>query len=135
MNQILFKLTTMSTKLSICFIYYGLFKKANSRLIRATRIATYGTTFHIIGYYVPAFLISVFQCTPVSKSWHSKELGKCIDLTEFRFYTAAANIITSVLVIATPLPALSQMRHTRPEVTELMGLILLGIVQVEANPR
>ncbi len=127
-TEIFFKMTTMMTKLSICFIYYDLFKKANSRLIRATRTVTYGTALLIIGYYVPAFFVSIFQCTPVSKSWYSKESGTCIDLVKFRFYTAAANIITSVLVIATPLPALSKMRHTRPEVTELMGLILLGLV-------
>lgn len=118
----------MLTKVSICLIYYDLFKKANSLLIRATRMATYGTTFIIIGYYVPAFFVSIFQCNPVSKSWHSKESGTCIDLNNFRFYTAAANIITSVLVIALPLPALSKMRNRRPEVTELMGLILLGVV-------
>lgn len=118
----------MLTKLSICLIYYDLFKRANSGLIRATRMATYGTTLLIIGYYVPAFFVSIFQCSPVSKAWRSKESGTCINLDEFRLYTAAANIITSVLVIATPLPALSKMRHTRPEVTELMGLILLGMV-------
>lgn len=118
----------MLTKLSICLIYFDVFKRANSRLIRATRMLTYGTTLLIIGYYVPAFFVSMFQCTPVSKSWNSKESGTCIDLDEFRFYTAAANIITSVLVIATPLPALSKMRHTRPEVADIMGLILLGTV-------
>ena len=118
----------MSTKLSICLIYYDLFKKAHSRLIRATRIATYGTTVLIIGCYVAAFFVSIFQCNPVSKSWHSKQPGTCIDLSKFRFCTAAVNIITSMLVIAIPLPALSRIRHTRPEVTELMGLILLGMV-------
>ena len=91
-------------------------------------MVTYGTTLLIIGYYVSAFFVSIFQCSPVSKSWHSKESGTCIDLDEFRLYTAAANIITSVLVIATPLPALSKMRDSRPEITELMGLILLGMV-------
>lgn len=118
----------MLTKLSICLIYFGLFKRANSRLIRVTRMVTYGTTLLIVGYYIPALFISIFQCTPVSKSWHSKQSGKCIDLNEFRLYTAAANIITSVLVIATPLPALTKMRHTRPEVTGLIGLILLGMM-------
>ena len=128
LNQVFFKLTTMSTKLSICLIYFHIFKKANSRLIRATRMVIYGTTLLIVGYYVPAFFVSIFQCTPVSKSWHPKQPGPCIDLDNFRFYTAAANIVTSVLVIATPLPALGKMRRTRPEVTELMGLILLGMV-------
>ena len=91
-------------------------------------MVTCGTALLVTGYYLAAFFVSIFQCNPVSKSWHSKEQGTCIDLDEFRYYTAAVNIITSVLVITTPLPALSKMRHTRPEITELMGLILLGFM-------
>lgn len=68
LSHIFFKVTTMSTKLSICLIYYDLFKRANSRLIRATRMVTNGTTLLILAYYVPAFIVSIFQCTPVSKS-------------------------------------------------------------------
>ncbi|MCJ1458920.1 hypothetical protein MMC28_009296 [Mycoblastus sanguinarius] len=128
LNQIFFKLTTMLTKLSICLIYYNMFKRANSGLIRATRMATCGTALLIFCYYMAAFFVSVFECTPVPKSWHSKESGTCINMNKFRLSTAAVNIITSVLVIAIPLPALSKMRHTRPEITELMGLILLGVV-------
>ena len=82
----------------------------------------------VVGYYAAAFLVSSFQCTPVAKSWRPKELGTCIDLDKFRYYTAAANIITSVLIIVIPLPALSKMRQTRPGITELMGLILLGLM-------
>ena len=128
LNQVFFKLTTLSTKISICIVYLHIFQRANSLLIRVTRMVTYGTAFLVLGYYGAAFFVSVFQCRPISKAWHSKESGSCIDNDEFRFYTAAVNIITSVLIIVTPLPALSKMRRTRPEVTELMGLILLGLM-------
>lgn len=117
----------MCTKLSICFVYFNVFKRANSRLIRATRVVTVFTALLVVGYYFAAFLVSIFQCTPVSKSWYPKVSGTCIYLDRFRNYTAAINIITSVLVIVTPLPALSKMRQNRPEITELMGLILLGL--------
>ncbi|KAL8722089.1 MAG: hypothetical protein Q9181_007562 [Wetmoreana brouardii] len=128
LNQVFFKLTTLSAKISILLIYYHLFKRANSKLIRATRMMTSGLIVLVVGYYLAAFLVSIFQCTPVSKSWSRKQPGTCIDLDRFRYYTAAMNIITSVFIIATPLPALSQMRQSRPEVTELMGLVLLGLV-------
>ena len=109
---------------SICLIYHSIFKRANSRRIRATRVAVWALTLLIVGYYVSAFFVSIFQCNSVSKSWHSKEKGTCIDLNKFRYYTAAANIITSVLIIVIPL----LMRQTRPEFKEIMGLILLGLV-------
>ncbi|KAL8697717.1 MAG: hypothetical protein Q9201_006968 [Fulgogasparrea decipioides] len=94
---------------------------------------TSGLIVLVVGYYLAAFLVSIFQCTPVSKSWSRKQPGTCIDLDRFRYYTAAVNIITSVFLIATPLPALSKMRQSRPEVTELMGLILLGLVDINTK--
>ena len=130
LNQVFFKLTTLCTKLSICIIYLKVFKQEISRLILATRVVTICTAVLVGGYYFAAFWISIFQCIPVSRSWHPKASGSCVDLDKFRLYTAAVNIITSVLIIITPLPALSRMRHTRPEISELMGLILLGLVQV-----
>jgi len=122
-------LTTMSSKLSICLVYHGLFQRANSKLVLATRIMTKATALLIVGYYGAAFFVSIFQCTPVSKSWlSSKHMGgSCIDLDKFRCCTAAASIITSVLLISIPLPALIRMKHTRPEVSELIVLILLGL--------
>ncbi|KAL9635805.1 MAG: hypothetical protein Q9164_003233 [Protoblastenia rupestris] len=128
LNQVFFKVTTGFTKLSICLILLSMFQRANSGLVRATRTVIWGTIALVVGYYVAAFFVSIFQCTPVSKSWHTKEPGTCVDLDEFRYYNASVNIITSVLVIFTPLPALSKMRQTRPEITELMGLILLGLM-------
>jgi len=90
---------------------------------------TKATALLIVGYYGAAFFVSIFQCTPVSRSWlFGKHMGgSCIDLDEFRYCTAAANIITSVLLISIPLPALIRMKHTRPEVSELIVLILLGL--------
>ena len=130
LNQVFFKLTTLCTKLSICVIYLDVFTRAVSRLIRATRVVTICTAVLVIGYYSAAFWASTFQCTPISKSWYPKTPGSCIDLDKFRRFTAAVNIITSVLIITIPLPALSRMRQARPEISELMGLILLGLMQV-----
>ena len=66
----------------------------------------------------------------MEKSWMPHQEGHCIDLEEFRFYTAAANIITSVLVIAVPLPALLSIcvTNSAPRILEVIGLILLGLL-------
>lgn len=42
--------------------------------------------------------------------------------------TAVFNVITSVLVITIPIPALVKLKKHRPEVKQLIGLILLGSV-------
>ncbi|KAL9126192.1 MAG: hypothetical protein Q9217_004721 [Psora testacea] len=47
----------MATKISILLIYHGLFKRANDKLIRATRAVIYGTALLVVGYYVAAFFV------------------------------------------------------------------------------
>ena len=130
LNQVFFKLTTMCFKLSLCLAYWKLFSRFNSPGFRLTTYAVCALTFSIVGYYGAAFFASIFQCTPIDKSWMTKYDGHCIDLNKFRFYTAAANIITSVFVIALPLPALFAIRLELevPEMNLIIVLILLGLL-------
>jgi hypothetical protein len=82
----------------------------------------------IIGAYGSAFFVSIFQCTPINKTWNKHVDGTCVNLTEFRMSTAVFNLITSALVITLPIPTLIKFKKKRPEVTQLLGLILLGLV-------
>ena len=128
LNQIFFKMTTLFTKLSLCIAYTKLFQRATNSTIRWTRIVNYATAFLVVGYYGAAFFVSIFQCTPISKVWRPKEVGTCINLTDFRYSTAAVNTFTSLLVIATPLPALFQIRRHGSEISQVCFLILLGLM-------
>ncbi|KAK0659516.1 hypothetical protein DIS24_g3972 [Lasiodiplodia hormozganensis] len=127
-NMIVFKPTYLFTKLSLCLVYAQLFKRADSKTVRITRMLVYFTTFVVVGYYGSATIISIFQCNPIRKSYLSKTSGTCIDLTQFRFSGHAVNIITSIMVICIPLPALFKMKDKRPEIKQLLFLILLGFV-------
>ncbi|KAK7701580.1 hypothetical protein SLS57_011699 [Botryosphaeria dothidea] len=126
--MIVFKPTYLFSKLSLCLVYAQLFKRADSLTVRITRVLVYITTFVVVVYYGAATIISIFQCTPVEKSYLSKTPGSCIDLTQFRFSGHAVNIITSIMVICIPLPALFKMKDKRPEIKQLLFLILLGLV-------
>lgn len=128
--MVVFKPTYLFTKLSLCLVYAQLFKRADSLTVRITRVLVYLTTFVVVGYYGAATIVSIFQCTPIEKSYFSKTPGTCIDLVQFRFSGHAVNIITSIMVIAIPLPALFQMKDKRPEIKQLLFLILLGLVYV-----
>lgn len=132
--MIVFKPTYLFSKLSLCLVYAQLFKRADSLTVRITRVLVYITTFVVVVYYGAATIISIFQCTPVEKSYLSKTPGSCIDLTQFRFSGHAVNIITSIMVICIPLPALFKMKDKRPEIKQLLFLILLGLVYVTSAP-
>ncbi|KAH8731087.1 hypothetical protein GQ44DRAFT_373463 [Phaeosphaeriaceae sp. PMI808] len=128
MNQIIFKLTTPLCKLSLCFLYHSICSAATSRLMKRTRLAIQCTIVFILGSYVSALFISIFQCTPVRKIWEPTTAGVCINLMQFRYSTAIFNIATSLAVITLPIPVLLQLKHHRPEIKQLLALILLGLM-------
>jgi hypothetical protein len=127
-NQIVFKLTTPLCKLSLCLLYRKICAASTGRLIERTRIAICATIILIIGVYTSALLVSIFQCTPIHKTWDQKTPGSCINPTSFRYSTAIFNLITSVTIITIPIPMLLKLKHQRPEIKQLIGLILLGLM-------
>ncbi|KAH8756403.1 hypothetical protein F5882DRAFT_385132 [Hyaloscypha sp. PMI_1271] len=133
LDQLLSKPTMMFTKLSLVFIYRRLFQTTSTALIRFCRGLNYFLTILIVGYYSAAFLIVIFECTPVDKSWHRHKPGTCINKYIFFYFTGAVNITTSLLVISMPLPVLVKLKHRKTEITQLLGLILLGLIDTAAS--
>jgi len=86
----------------------------------------YFTAFLVVTYYGAAFLATVFECTPIDKMWYPNKPGNCINKPTFFYATDAVNVTTSLLVILIPLPVLLIAKHQRSEVTQVLGLILLG---------
>ncbi|KAL2066921.1 hypothetical protein VTL71DRAFT_1345 [Oculimacula yallundae] len=127
-NMVLFKLSTGATKLSLCFVYAGLFKKADSRLVRISRILNWILAAVVVIFYTSTFIASIFQCIPIQKAWIPKAKGTCIDKTAFRYAGHSVNLITSIWVIALPLPVLFQLSNRAREITQIIFLVLLGSV-------
>ncbi|KAH7095701.1 hypothetical protein FB567DRAFT_543985 [Paraphoma chrysanthemicola] len=128
MNQIIFKLTTPLCKLSLCVLYQTICAASSGRVVERTRVAIWLTITLIIGAYASALVVSIFQCTPIRKVWEPKTQGSCIDVTKFRYSTAVLNIATSLMVITLPIPVLLKLKHQRPEIKQLIGLVLLGLI-------
>jgi hypothetical protein len=106
---------------------------ADTFWIRFCRGLNYFTAFLVVAYYGAAFLGTIFECTPVDKMWYPNKPGTCIDKSAFFYATDAVSVITSLLVISTPLPVIFIVRRRRTEITQLLGLILLGLVDTTAS--
>ena len=118
----------MMTKLSLFFVYRDLFRKADSRLVRYSRIVNYATAFFVATFYFAIFIAVTFQCTPVAKSWKTKLPGTCVDIRSIRYVTAVVNIVTSLLVIGLPLPLLFSMKQRGYQLTQIISLVMLGLM-------
>jgi hypothetical protein len=70
--------------------------------------------------------INIFQCTPISAAWKPVQ-ANCINLlTEF-ICASPVNIVTNLIILATPLPVLSKMRIPTRQKTMLIATFGLGI--------
>ncbi|KAH6696499.1 hypothetical protein BKA61DRAFT_710977 [Leptodontidium sp. MPI-SDFR-AT-0119] len=125
-NMVLFKLSTGATKLSLCFVYARLFQMADTLTVRISRVINRILAAVVVIFYTATFLASIFQCTPIQKAWISKAAGTCIDKTQLRYAGHAVNLITSVWVVALPLPVLFKLSTIAREVTQIIFLVLLG---------
>ncbi|CRG84364.1 hypothetical protein PISL3812_01659 [Talaromyces islandicus] len=128
LNQIFFKITSLCAKLSLVVVYHRLFNPPISRLVLWTRNINLANGFIITTFYFAAFLVSIFQCHPIAKSWDKKRDGFCVNLGEVRYATAYINIFTSAMLVATPLPVLLRIEHKKRQITELTVLVMLGCV-------
>jgi hypothetical protein len=56
-------------------LYRAICCTPTSRLIRLTRMAIRATIALILGVYTSAFLVSIFQCTPIRSAWDKSATG------------------------------------------------------------
>ena len=79
-------------------------------------------------YYIIAILLTIFECTPVKKSWEKQLPGTCINLQTFFFANAAFNVITDILVMVLPIPVIAQLQITRKQRIGLGLIFCVGIL-------
>lgn len=106
---------------------------ADTLWIRFCRGLNYFTAFLVVAYYSAAILVTIFECTPVDKMWYPDKPGTCINKAAFFYATGTVNVTTSLLVISTPLPVLFRTQHRRAETNQVLGLILLGLIDTATS--
>ncbi|KAI9742617.1 MAG: hypothetical protein M1818_003758 [Claussenomyces sp. TS43310] len=105
-----------------------MFDGTSGKRAAIARVGNWVTMTIVIGYYFASFFVTIFQCTPVEKSWKPRLQGHCINMKAFFYTTGGVNVLTSALIITLPLFVLLQTTQRRSEVSQLLGLIMLGVV-------
>ena len=70
--QILYKVATCLTKLSICMMYLRIFPASKFR------IAVFSVMGVTIAYTLVAVMLTVFSCNPIEKAWNKGLDGSCL---------------------------------------------------------
>lgn len=118
--QILYKFTINLTKTSILLLYLRIFPN------KPFRKAVYGLLVFVNGYAVASIVATIFQCTPVVRTFDRDTPGSCINLTAFWYANATANILGDFAILALPMPVINSLHLPRRQRIGLMMVFALG---------
>ncbi|MCJ1429694.1 hypothetical protein MMC29_007609 [Sticta canariensis] len=118
--QIIYKFTINLTKISILLLYLRIFPN------KSFRKAVYGLLVFVIGYAVASILATIFQCTPIARTFDHEIPGTCINLTGFWYANAGANIFGDFTILALPMPVVNSLHLPRRQRLGLMMVFALG---------
>jgi hypothetical protein len=109
-NQIVCPMTTSLSKLGILCLYHRILNQAGKWYRRAIR----ATFVLVAGILVAQVLIPFINCRPFSKTWNPQGPGSCaIDSLSLWRYLGIPNVITTLIIVAIPVPALAKLRVRR----------------------
>jgi hypothetical protein len=128
-------------KLSILFFYRAIASQ------RTFRRLVHATMAFVSMYTVAAVLASAFQCQHPSNSWSTKGYFaqfdgnpktkppkvKCFDPVRLWCFSTAANLLTDVVILLLPLPALLSLRVPMSKRIALIGIFSVGMVAIVAS--
>lgn len=128
MAQIVYKAAINLVKTCILLLYLRIFSK-----IMWFRGACYFLLAAVGSYCLSATLVTIFQCTPVTKAFHKADPtfeGTCVDNTKFWYANAGFSIATDIIMLLLPMPLVYRLQVPWPQKVALVGVFMLGIFVV-----
>ncbi|KAF2846499.1 hypothetical protein T440DRAFT_432484 [Plenodomus tracheiphilus IPT5] len=128
-------------KLSILYFYRAIAAQ------RTFRRVVHATIAFVSLYTIAAVIAGIFQCQNVSDSWSTadffanfdrnsdikrKKLA-CFDPTKLWIFCGAANLLTDVVILLMPIPALLSLRVPVSKRLALIGIFSIGIMAIIAS--
>ncbi|PNP57416.1 hypothetical protein THARTR1_02413 [Trichoderma harzianum] len=119
--QILYKITTCLTKMSLGMLYLRIFPDRKFRLAVVSVMAV------TAAYTLAAVLMTIFACNPIEKSWNKPLPGKCVNSISIWYSTSVLNIVTDILIIGLPINEIRRLQLPLVKKLLLCALFSLGI--------
>ncbi|KAK7949471.1 hypothetical protein PG988_016110 [Apiospora saccharicola] len=123
--QITYKSCINLTKASILLLYLRIF--GNVRWFRWLCIVL---TTIIAAYCVASVTVTIFQCTPVPRTYDKSLDGTCIDNGKFWFANSGFSIATDLIILCVPLPMVYVLQLARSQKIALFAVFTLGVFVV-----
>ncbi|KAL4944497.1 hypothetical protein BDV06DRAFT_233191 [Aspergillus oleicola] len=118
--ECVYSATIAVIKIAILLLYIRIFPT------RSFRIAAYILGAITIAWAISIVCVSVFQCTPVAKSWDPMLSGSCINLKGSFIGNAVPNILTDVAILSLPVRMVWKLQAPVAYRVGVIGLFMLG---------
>ena len=119
--QITYKASINFTKCSILLLYLRIFGK-----IRWFKWMCWFLVFCVASYAISSITATIFQCSPVARSFNKTIDGTCINNGKFWFANAGFSIATDLLILFMPMTLVYQLQIPQIQKIALIIVFALG---------
>ncbi|KAF5026593.1 hypothetical protein F66182_1319 [Fusarium sp. NRRL 66182] len=121
---VLYTSAVMFLKLTLLAGYYRVLAVQNSRKIYIAAIILVG------GWSISQLDIAIFGCSPIRGFWDLSVKSHCIKLKVMWYTNVAGNIVTDLIVLLLPIPAIVRLNLPTRQKWYLVGIFALGTFTV-----
>lgn len=94
--------------------------------VRNVRIGSWILGGISVAWAISIIFVSIFQCTPIEKTWNPTLPGHCIDLKKSFLGNGVPNMLTDVAILMLPVREVWKVQSTKLQKIQLSFVFLLG---------
>ncbi|KAJ5551094.1 hypothetical protein N7535_000964 [Penicillium sp. DV-2018c] len=87
----------------------------------------------MLAYYIPAVIVKIRICNPISKFWDASVNGSCLDQTSIILADAVVSSVSDLIILVLPFPLTWSLQMTTKRKLRVMGILGAGGLAVAAS--
>lgn len=120
-TMVMYGPTAYLTKVSLLWIMTRVFKP-----FREFVIFIYIFLGVMLAYYIPAVIVKIRICNPISKFWAPSTPGSCLDQTSIILADAVVSVVSDMIILLLPLPLTLRLQLPMKKKIRVVGILGAG---------
>ena len=80
----------------------------------------------MLAYYIPAVIVKIRICDPISKFWAPDTAGSCLDQTSIILADAVVSVVSDIAILILPLPLTLGLQLPLKKKLRVIGILGAG---------
>ena len=80
----------------------------------------------VVSAYIALFFATVFECSPVRRSWYPELPGHCLPVRGLPWASGAINVFSDIFVVVVPIPCIWQLNMKLQRKLRILAVFSLG---------